>query len=108
MTQLTSPEIGGSLFHGRGDLPFPYSNRLIITTTQGVYNWDVYGISQIFRSGSQGIVAAKRVVSGREMLAVADSQVVVLHEVEGGMHKSYRLKGSEVSNLAYTPLDYVD
>lgn len=83
-------------FRGWGVFSFPPSNRLIITTTKGVYIWDVYGISEIFRSGSEGIVAAKKIASGREMLAVADSQVVVLHEVSGGMQRSYRLKGSEV------------
>ena len=42
-------------------------------------------------------MAAKRVASGGEMLAVADSEVVILHEFNGGLQKSYRLKGSEVS-----------
>ena len=83
-------------FRGWGVFPFPPSNRLIITTTKGVYIWDVYGISEIFRSGSEGIVAAKKIASGREMLAVADSQVVVLHDISGGMQRSYRLKGSDV------------
>ena len=83
-------------FRGWGVFSFPPSNRLIITTTKGVYTWDVYGISEIFRSGSEGIVAAKKIASGREMLAVADSQVVVLHDISGGMQRSYRLKGSEV------------
>lgn len=76
-------------------VPFPPEHRLIITTTKGVYTWDAQGVTQIFRSGSEGIVAATRVTSSSEMLAVADSQVVVLHEIGGGK-KSYRLKGSEV------------
>lgn len=84
-------------FRGWGVFSFPPSNQLIITTTKGVYIWDVYGISEIFRSGSEGIVAAKKIVSGSEMLAVADSQVVVLHDISGGMQRSYRLKGSDVS-----------
>lgn len=83
-------------FRGWVVFSFPPSNRLVITTTRGVYIWDVYGISKIFRSGSEGIVAAKKIASGREMLAVADSQVVVLHDIDGGMQRSYRLKGSDV------------
>ena len=83
-------------FRGWGVFPFPPSNRLIITTTKGVYVWDVYGISEIFRSGSEGIIAARKVAGSSEMLAVADSQVVVLHEISGGVQKSYRLKGSDV------------
>lgn len=77
-------------------LSFPPSNKLIVTTTKGVYIWDAHGTTEIFRSGSEGIVAAKRIISGSEMLAVADSQVVVLHDIGGGLQRSYRLKGSDV------------
>ena len=89
-----------------GVFAFPPEHRLVITTTKGVYIWDVYGVTEIFRSGSEGIVAAKRVASGGEMLAVADSEVVILHEFSGGSQKSYRLKGSEVSvaSAAYRPV----
>lgn len=83
-------------FRGRGVLLFSPSNRLIITTKKGVYIWDAYGIAEIFRSGSEGIAAAKKIVIGNEMLAVADSQVVVLHDISGGLQRSYRLKGSDV------------
>lgn len=86
-------------FSGWGVFAFPPQHKLIITTTKGVYTWDIYGITEIFRSGSEGIVAAKKLMSGDEMLAVADSQVVVLHEIKGGTQKSYRLKGSEVRLL---------
>ena len=95
-------------FRGRGVFPFPPANRLIITTQKGVYNWDVYGITEIFRSGSEGIVAAKKIVIGNEMLAVADSQVVVLHDISGGLQRSYRLKGSEVSVLLLLVHDLTD
>ena len=84
-------------FHGRGLFAFPSSKRLLIITKKGVYIWDASGVVEIFRSGSQGIIAAKGITSGSEMLAVADSQVVVLHDINGGMQKSYRLKGSDVS-----------
>lgn len=83
-------------FCGWGVFPFPPQYRLVITTSKGVYVWDVYGISEIFRSSSEGIVAARRLASNNGMLAVADSQVVILHEIMGGMQKSYRLKGSQV------------
>ncbi len=83
-------------FRGWGVFSFPPSNGLIITTRKGVYIWDIYGITEIFRSGSEGIVAAKKIATGSGMLAVADSQVVVLHDISGGMQRSYRLKGSDV------------
>ena len=78
-------------------LAFPPQYRLVITSTKGVYIWDVHGLIEIFRSESEGIVAARKVANGGEMLAVADSEVVVLHEISGGSQKSYKLKGSEVS-----------
>ena len=81
---------------GRGVVSFLLSKRLIITTKKGVYIWDAHGITEVFRSGSEGIAAAKKIVIGNEMLAVADSQVVVLHDIGGGLQRSYRLKGSDV------------
>lgn len=75
---------------------FPPSQQLIVTTTSGVFVWDMNGLTEIFRSGSEGIVAAKKVGTDNGVLAVADSQVVVLHNIEKGMQRSYRLKGSEV------------
>ena len=52
---------------------------------------------EIFRSGSGGIVAAKKTADGAGLLAVADSEVVLLHDIKKGMQKSYRLKGTDVS-----------
>lgn len=75
---------------------FPVHNRLIVTTTQGVYTWGAAGIFEMFHSGSSGIVAAKKLGPDQGRLAIADSQVVVLHDVHKGMQRSYRLKGSEV------------
>ena len=75
---------------------FPKSYQLIITTTKGVYAWDASGIKEIFRSNSAGIVAARKLSGESEILAVADSQVVILHDLGQGLQRSYRLKGSEV------------
>lgn len=78
------------------ELLFPRSHHLVITTTRGVYTWGRNGVNEIFRSGSGGIVAAKKAQNGSSLLAVADSQVVVLHDTKKGMQKSYKLKGSDV------------
>lgn len=75
---------------------FPPSYCLIVTTNRAVYSWDMDGITELFRSKSEGIVAARKLSSDSEMLAVADSQVVILHDTNKGMQRSYRLKGSEV------------
>ncbi len=78
---------------------FPKSHHLIVTTAKGVFAWDNHGVKEIFRSGSEGIVAAKKANNGSGLLAVADSQVVVLHDINKGMQRSYRLRGSDVCAL---------
>lgn len=82
------------------------NRHLIVTTTRGVFTWGNNGIIQIFHSGSGGIVAARRARNGSSLLAVADSQVVVLHDTRKGMPKSYKLRGSDVclNKLRYSNL----
>lgn len=75
---------------------FPPSLQAIVTTARGVYSWTRDGVQEIFHSGSGGIVAAKKTCGAGGLLAVADSQVVLLHDVKKGMQQSYRLKGTEV------------
>ena len=75
---------------------FPKSHHLVITTQKGVYTWGRHGLNQIFKSGSSGIVTAKRATDGSSLLAVADSQVVLLHDMSKGMQRSYRLKSTDV------------
>lgn len=87
-------EIPGEYSRRRDSLPPLY--RLIVTTTGGVYAWDMEGVTELFRSGSEGIVAARKLYGYDEMLAVADSHVVILHDTKKGMQRSYRLKGTEV------------
>lgn len=77
----------------------PPHHHLLVTTPKGIYTWDSHGASEIFQSHSQGIVAAKQAKNGSGLLAVADSHVVVLHDVKKGMRNSYRLKGSNVRGV---------
>lgn len=74
----------------------PQGCSLIVTTAKAVFMWSSTGITKIFHSGSEGIVAARKLSDNGGLLAVADSQVVVLHDIRKGMQKSYRLKGSDV------------
>ncbi|KAL8666634.1 MAG: hypothetical protein Q9168_007430, partial [Polycauliona sp. 1 TL-2023] len=78
-------------------LPFKFlrTHHLVITTAQGVYTCGSHGITEIFRSGSKGIVAAKRASTGSGILAVADDHLVILHDVRKGMHSSYRLRSAD-------------
>ena len=75
---------------------FPAHHQLIVTTKRSVSLWEGPKAIELFHSGSGGIVAAKRLEEDSNMIAVADSQVVVLHDVRRKKQKSYRLKGSEV------------
>lgn len=75
---------------------FPSSHQLIITTPRSVFIWSKNGILPVFQSGTGGIVAARKTAKGGELLAVADSQVVLLHDMKRGNKRSYRLKGSDV------------
>lgn len=76
--------------------PFPDSHQLIITTPKGVFIWSKHGILPAFYSGTGGIVAARKTTEDGQLLAVADSQVVVLHDMQKGINRSYKLKGSDV------------
>ncbi|KZF24213.1 hypothetical protein L228DRAFT_259463 [Xylona heveae TC161] len=74
---------------------FPHTHHLVITTPKHVYSWTTDGVTHLFTSGSEGIVAAKKAKDGSGILAIADSQVVVLHDTRRKMDESYRLKGAE-------------
>jgi hypothetical protein len=76
---------------------FPSAHHLIIVTEREVLSWNEQTLRKVFTSSSSGILAAKEANDGSQTLAVADSQVVVLHQVDKGMEKSYRLKGTDVS-----------
>jgi hypothetical protein len=75
---------------------FPDSHQLIVTTPKGVFVWSKRGISPVFYSETGGIVAARKATRGGQLLAVADSQVVVLHDMKKGVERSYKLNGSDV------------
>lgn len=75
---------------------FPSHHHLVIATDGHVLSYDKIGLRKIFQSGSNGILTAKEARDGSGTLAVADSQTVVLHRIEDGLERSYRLKGSEV------------
>lgn len=78
--------------------------HLIVTTTRGVFTWGNHGVKEIFHSGSGGIVAARKARNGSSLLAVADSQVVILHDTRKGMQKSYKLRGSDVRSQLFGSL----
>ena len=87
---ISSDTVGG------GPKQFPVDYQLVVTTSRGVFAWDMLGVTELFKSGSGGIVAAKKLTGDNMSLAVADSQVVILHDVGRSIQKSYRLKSSEV------------
>ena len=74
---------------------FPSSHQLVVTTSKGVHYWSHHSVKEVFKSGSEGIVAAKKTSGEENLLAVADSQVVILHDTQKGMQQTYRLKRAE-------------
>ena len=75
---------------------FPLVRRLFVTTRRSVYTWDANSVSECFRSGSAGILVARRVGQDGHLLAVADAEVVVLHDTTKEMDRSYKLKSTDV------------
>ena len=88
----------GPAQRGDGSFTFPPNHHLVIATENNILACDKNGVRRIFKSASSGILAAKEARDGSGTLAVADSQIVVLHRVpdESGMERSYRLKGADV------------
>jgi hypothetical protein len=78
------------------DFQFPQSHHLVVVTKRRVLAWDANEVRPIFNSGSAGILAAKESGNGGGTLAIADSQIVLLHKVEKPRERSYRLKGADV------------
>ncbi|KAK0921555.1 hypothetical protein LTR91_003354 [Friedmanniomyces endolithicus] len=80
---------------------FPTGQHLLIATPSHIYAWDTTGIRTVFTSGKSGIVAAR---ARNDILAVADSQVVVLHDTKHGQDTSWGLTatGDEVRLLENT------
>lgn len=74
---------------------FPQSHELRITTVKGVYSWSASGISLIFMSSSEGVVAAKGSPSDRHLLAVADSELVTIFDLHRRKQERYSLRRNE-------------
>ena len=80
---------------------FPSTLQVVVTTCRGVYYWGHHGVRKVFKSESKGIVAAKRTSNEKELLAVADSQVVILHDIDKGIQRTYKLKRGDQVGLDY-------
>lgn len=75
---------------------FPNSYHLLIVTHSSVLAWNQAGLTPIFSSGpAGGILAAKKAANDTGLLAIADSQVVILHDIQRGRDKNYRFRGTE-------------
>ena len=110
-TRLSTTAAPSSIHHsGHKQTPIPRcavppDHHLLITTPSGLYAWDSNGLHKIFKSSKGGILAAKVSKDGNQVLAVADSQVVVLHDCKRGREESWGLNGSDgqVRLLEYAP-----
>ena len=76
---------------------FPLDHHLVLTTRNQILCWDAQGVDTTFRSSSGGILATKEFKDGGDKIAIADSQVILIHDYKGGYSKTHRLKGSDAS-----------
>ena len=83
--------------HQAQDFAFPSLYHVTVTTSEHVHALGKAETRTIFKSNSRGIVAAAESPDGAGTLAILDSQNVILHQIEHGLDRSYRLRGSEVS-----------
>lgn len=84
---------------------FPQTSHLLITTSRHIFAWDATGVRTIFQSSRGGIVAAKEAKDGSGVLAVASSNVIVMHDTKRGSEESWGLNApqEEVRHLEYSP-----
>ncbi|KAK5697519.1 hypothetical protein LTR97_007657 [Elasticomyces elasticus] len=74
----------------------PSGIYLLVSTPSHIYAWDCRGITAVFTSSKAGIVAVR---ARNSILAVADSQVVVLHDTKHGQDASWGLTANEHDEL---------
>lgn len=84
---------------------FPSDSHLLITTPRHVFAWDTGGVHTIFSSRRGSIIAAREAKDGSGVLAVASSNVVVMHDTKRGQEQSWGLdpQREEVRHLEYAP-----
>ena len=85
------------------DLELPRHYELVVTTDRCVYSWTAAGALKLFRSAAGGVLVARRVGRERRLLAVADAELVVLHDTTRNSHEAYQLKSADVSSQALRP-----
>ena len=74
---------------------FPPHCHILISTPGEILAWDLYGVKTLFSSSKGGIVAAVRLASSPDTLAVADRHVVVLHDTSRAQERSWGLSAHE-------------
>lgn len=79
----------------------PFERNMLITTPNAIHQRSRAGDMIVFQCESaDGIVNARAATDNSSLLAVADSQVVVLHDIAQMREKKHMLKGGEASNFA--------
>lgn len=74
---------------------FPNSSHLLVTTPSQICAWDSNGIHTVFKSSKSSIVAVREAKDGSGVLAVADKQIVVLHDTKRGQERSWGLRADD-------------
>lgn len=78
----------------------PGDLNLFIATADAIHAHSRTARKLLFECATDGIVNARPANDNSGLLAVADSQVVILHDAARGTDREYRLKSQEVSRTA--------
>lgn len=80
----------------------PVGSSLFIAAPSAIQACSQSSTRTLFECATDGIVNAKAAKDNSGLLAVADSHLVVLHDVARGDDKKYRLKSAEVRSRGMT------
>lgn len=80
--------------------PLPFDQSLFIATSNAVYLRSPLANKKLFECESaNGIVSARASHSNSSPFAVADGQIVILHDATLGADKKYKLRNNDVQCL---------
>lgn len=80
------------------NLPFPFEHSLFIATPNALHLRSQARTELLFEcDSSDSIVSARASTDNSDVLAIADSQIIILHSTTRRCERKYKLKGGYVS-----------
>jgi hypothetical protein len=86
----------------------PFKHNLFIATPNSIYLHSQAGDKVLFQcDSSNGIVNALASRDNNGLLAVADSQIVILHDTARNRDRKHKLKGGDVTSVLVDSMKYM-